>query len=483
MCAPRNAIFVVVLLMSVFGRPLQAQNGGGGNGNGNGNGGQFPGGILISPEGLVNRASTGALPPAALRQLRNQAQKSLNADLTRSSDQRFVSLARLDKAISEQLAANMSLPADMRFLAGLTRIDFVIVEEHDVVLVGPASGFAATPEGRVISVETGRPALNLDDLLVAIRSAGMEHHVGCSMDPDVNRLNQAMDWLKANSAPSTRGDALARMNRCVELQGEWYVSTFGVPDTSRMCLAMVEADYLMKRIAIGVENPGVRGLKSSLALARPNDNMMRRWWFSPKYTLERSEDFRVYAFSGPRLQLHGREELINENGEIIDAKLTQPSSEKFAQLFSDRIDQLAAKVPAFADLQNIFDLLTAAAILNKATAEGRLDWEVTALLDDQALPVAAYNVPKTTLPEVNTKDAGSLMIGAFSGGVTIRPRNVIASARLRNATRVESESNDSSNARKKEAQAWPIDATQRDDSKPDAWWWDATSDAKEKRRD
>ncbi|MFN9721222.1 MAG: DUF1598 domain-containing protein [Planctomycetota bacterium] len=465
-------LVAVALIVVTFTSSASGQNGGGGGGNGNGG---FPGGILISPNGLVNRVNSVAVNAAALRQLRNHALKALNEDLNQPSDRRFVSLAGLDEAIARQLAANESLSADMKFLAGLSRIDFVIVEEHDVILAGPASGFASSPDGRIISVESGRPVLNLDDLLVALRGASEENHVGCSMDPDIQRLQQAMDWLKANSAPATPADARARMQRSVELQGEWTVSTFGVPETSRMCLAMVEADYLMKRIAIGSENPGVRGLRSSLALARPNDNMMRRWWFTPCYTLDRTEDARVFAFSGPRLQLHGREELINDAGQVIEANLIQPSSEKFARLFSDRIDQLAEKVPAFADLQNIFDLLTAGAILNEAESSGRLNWTLRTLRDQQSLSIASYSVPRTTLPEVNTKDAGSLIIGAFSGGVTIRPANLTASASLKGTSKANLQDTEVSDRRRDQDLNWPTMDVVRQHAKSDAGWWDAMS--------
>lgn len=460
-----------------------AQTGGGGQGGGggNGNGGQFPGGILISPSGLVDRAAVSAANAGALRQLKNQAQKALAPELNQVSSQRFVSLAKLDREIAQRLNDSKVLTSEIRFLAGLNRIDFVVIEENDVLLVGPASGFGVSPEGRMVSVETGRPVLCLDDLLTALRGASQEDAVGCSMDPDVGRVQQAMEWLNANSAPSTPAMARAKMQRCVELQGEWTVTTFGVPETSRMCLAMVEADYLMKRIAIGLENPNVKGMKSSLSLARPNDNMMRRWWFAPNYVLERSGDSRVFAFGGPRLQLYGREELIGENGQIIDANLKQPSSEKFAQLFNERIGPLTEKVPAFADLQNMFDILTAVAVIDDAEAAARLSWELLALRDSSLLPTAIYNVPKTTLPEVNTKSAGSLIIGAFSGGVTIRPSSQLAKFALKGeSTTAESEKTKTG---KDELPQWPVEDEIAVGKSSESWWWDASEDdgAKEDR--
>lgn len=119
------------------------------------------------------------------------------------SELRKVSLKLLEQEIANQLKSGTALRDDIRYLAGLTRIDFVIIanDGQDIVIAGPAEGFASIQGGRMVGVETGRPVLCLDDLLVAFRSASEQPAVGCSIDPDPQRLNAATQWLKQNASP------------------------------------------------------------------------------------------------------------------------------------------------------------------------------------------------------------------------------------------------------------------------------------------
>lgn len=461
---PVFAAMLVVLTTSSVSLAQGGGNQGGGNqGGGNqggGNGGQF-GGILINPAGLIDRAVIVPGGGTALqKQLKLAAQRSLAADLNRSSELRKVSLKELDAEIIRCLAAGEQLSTEIRHLAGLTRIDFVFVaaDGQDVVIAGPAEGFAAIGGGRFIGVESGRPVLCLDDLLVALRDTADQSAIGCSIDPDPKRLSDSLQWLKQNSSPATIDVARARLQRMVPLQGLWNVTTFGVPEDSRMAIAMVEADYLMKRLAIGIDNYGIRGLKSSLALAGPGDNMMRRWWFAPHYdAIERNTEATAFRFSGPRLQLFAQEELMDVGGNLTDSDLAQGSSEKFANLFNDRIDELVKRVPAFADLQNLFDVLVASAIIRDCQERGALLWKPRVFADEKRLPTASYVTPRETSPMLNVKSSGaSLVIGAFTGGVSFRSHRII---------RQISETSDEEVARQLQTPARTAALVPR-------WWWD-----------
>ena len=463
------AIFSVAILVSLLASASALAQGGGNQGGGNqgggnqggGNGGQFPGGILINPAGLIDRAVIAPGGGNALqKQLKLAAQRSLSADLNRTSVLRKISLKELDAEIARRLAAEEQLSPDIRFLAGLTRIDFVFVTDagQDVVFAGPAEGFAAINGGRFIGVESGRPVLCLDDLLVALRDTVDQRSIGCSIDPDPKRLSDSQQWLKQNSSPATIDVARARLQHMVSLQGLWNVTTFGIPENSRMAIAMVEADYLMKRLAIGIDNPGVKGLKSSLAVAGPGDNMMRRWWFAPHYdALERNADATAFHFSGPRLQLFAQEELMDAGGNLTDSDELKGSSEKFAKLFNDRIDELVQRIPAFADLQNMFDVLVATAVIRDGQQQGTLLWKPDVLTDEKRLPTASYVTPRETSPMLNIKSSGaSLVIGAFTGGVSFRPRQIL---------RQVSESADDEVAKQLRAPERPASLVSR-------WWWD-----------
>lgn len=453
----RTLCFIILLLTT----DLRAQNGNNpGGGNQNGGNGQFPGGILINPKGMIERTLVQQGSGADLqKQLKRAAAQNLNASVNQPSELRKVSLKLLEEEIADQLESGTPLRDDIRYLAGLTRIDFVVVtdEGQDIVIAGPAEGFASIRGGRMVGVETGRPVLCLDDLLVAFRSASEQPAVGCSIDPDPQRLNAATQWLKQNASPATADVARARLEQMVRLQGSWNITTFGVPDDSRMALAMIEADYLMKRIAIGIDNPGVKGLKSSLVLAGPGDNMMRRWWFAPRYeTLERNAEGTEWQFGGPRLQLFGQEDLMDGNGNLSQADFTQASSEKFAKQFNARIEDLVLRVPAFADLQNIFDVLIAVAIAQDAQARGLAEWKPTVLLDSDRLPTTSYSAATETQPVLNARMAGgSMVIGAFTGGVRFHPQRMLKQFTERTE---------------------PLPETRRLSAPPgglaNAWWWD-----------
>jgi hypothetical protein len=456
----RIMLAVALLLWSPSAEAQNGGNPGGGqNGGGQNGGGQFPGGILITPGGLI-RGATTVKASELRRDLRQAAQKQLPSDLNQVSPLRCVSLKGLDEALTASLQRGEELSPEIRHLAGLTQVDWVVIDtpRHDIIIAGPAEGFASLPGGRSLGVESGRPVLCLDDLLVSLRLENLDAPLGCSIDPDAERLAASQTWLSQNSSPAARGVAQQRLEHMVALQGEWNITTFGLPEGCRMSLAMIEADYLMKRLAIGVDQSGIRGFRSSFALAKPGDNMMRRWWFAPKDDFVQCDKSRtMFRFSGARLQLLAQEELMDANGNLTDAGFTQTSSEQFAKLFSEKLPLLAEKIPAFADLQNILDLTSVATILRMSGEQGLLDWQPNVLAADDKLAAATYAAPTTTMPMLNVKmSGGSLIIGAFSGGVSLRPQHTVNRARIRTRTEL----------------SVPQPSFEKA-STPDRWWWNA----------
>jgi len=186
----------------------------------------------------------------------------------------------------------------------------------------------------------------------------------------------------------------------------------------------------MKRLAIGVERSGVGGLKTTLQLAKPGDNMMRRWWFaSDSGYLSCSADRSLWLLSGPRFQLLAQEELMAADGTLVDAENLRGSSEEFARLFNERREELVKRHAAFADLQNVFDVLVTAGLVRDAIEGGRLSWAPQVLTRDDQLASVAYAVPRETLPLLTTRQIpGGPLIGAFSGGVVVRVRGLLGEA-------------------------------------------------------
>ena len=77
----------------------------------------------------------------------------------------------------------------MKYLAGLQRIEYVFYypDSKDIVIAGPAEGWITDVANRVVGMSTGRPVVQLQDLVAGLRAfpPGGEPTglIGCSIDP------------------------------------------------------------------------------------------------------------------------------------------------------------------------------------------------------------------------------------------------------------------------------------------------------------
>ena len=160
------------------------------------------GGVLISAEGLLARR---ALPANAQRlnaERFNAAKVALNEDLQKVSKLRKVSLNRLEAEVAKMIDAGKEVPADVRYLAGLTKITHVFFypETKDIVIAGPAEGFFFNAENFVVGMESGRATLKLEDLVVALRAFAPDSRkptlITCSIDPTQEGLVRFQNVVK-----------------------------------------------------------------------------------------------------------------------------------------------------------------------------------------------------------------------------------------------------------------------------------------------
>ncbi len=404
--------------------------GGGMGGGGMGGGGRGrAGGIVVDARGVVQPLMAkdvgGKLSEKRLAEL---AGKFLPSDVNSFSKLRKVSLVRLEAACEEYARTQKHVPAEMQYLAGVQRIDYVFIfpDTKDIVIAGPAEGFVADGAGRATGVGTGRPPLRLDDLVIALRSLEAEREIGCSIDPVETNLANLQNYLAANSDPADSATARARFDDMAEVLGKQDVRVFGVPGDSHFAEVLVEADYRMKRLTIGVDKPLVKGMKSHLSMIGPGTNTMQRWWFTPYYNaFRRSDDGLAFSFAGQRVQLLAQEEMV-EGGKRSDAAFTQLSTQRYAKLFTSKYPELASASRVFGELQNLFDLSVLAALLQKERAAERVGWNRSLFLDPTRATIVKRNVPKQVQTLVNVKSSGNnLLIGLIAGGVIIQPQQVL----------------------------------------------------------
>lgn len=442
-------LIVVCGFLSMAASPLLAQgqggNQGGGNqgGGGQGGGNQIPGGILIDADGVIRSATGSDVRSAALQQrLRQAAETSLSRELQHRSDLRKVSLRQLAAECRRLTEQGHPCTAEMQCLAGLTRVEYVFIVPHvpehaqdetadDVVIAGPAEAFAALPNGRVVGVESGRPVLLLEDLRTVLNHGTAGHPVGCSFDPDPTRLAKSQEFLRQNQRLPSVQAGVRMFQGMADILGHWNVSVFGVPNDSRMAMSLVEADIMLKRITLGLENPGIRGFRNQLTMLKPGDDVLRRWWFVPHYdAIETQPGLPHFRLSGGRFQLMAQDEVLDAAGNRRDAEITSQSSEKYAQQFTAHAEELSSRFAALADLQNIIDLLVVGALIRQSQASGQLTGPPEVLRDAGPWPLPKYQVPKQVACLSNARLAGrGLMLGLVAGGVSIRAAEVVGQAR------------------------------------------------------
>jgi hypothetical protein len=143
------------------------------------------GGVLVDAQGVV-RAATVENQQAFLNEVRKRVDLPQGA-LAEATDLRMVSLRGLQDAIRQSQAIGQELPDAIRFLAGLTRIEYVLVypERNDIVLAGPAEPWTIRQDGSVVGAESGHPTLHLEDLMVAMQSveSARDGGISCSIEP------------------------------------------------------------------------------------------------------------------------------------------------------------------------------------------------------------------------------------------------------------------------------------------------------------
>ena len=203
------------------------------------------------------------------------------------------------KELQNAAAQGRAAPADIRFLHGLVRMDYLFLypEQHDIVIAGPAEPLRQDNPLEPVGGITGRPVVQLEDLITALRAehaGGEKATFGCSLDlaPGAQQIAQRVSSQMGGASAEQQAAALQ------QALGPQQVRILGVPGDSRVALAMVSADYRLKRIAMGAEKiAGVGDAVSSGVAAN-------RVWFEPAYDpLQVSPDGLSFGISGPRLKV------------------------------------------------------------------------------------------------------------------------------------------------------------------------------------
>jgi hypothetical protein len=390
-------------------------------------------GVAIDADGVLRTKVYDDPGGQLMKERIAAARATLNPKVATYSKMRKVSLNRLERAILDH---ESTLTDEMRYLAGLLRVRYVFYypDSKDIVLAGPAEGWAPDPSGRVVGLATGRPVVQLQDLVVALRAfppgGKTTPQIGCSIDPTREGLAKLQDFLRSNRPDPNNPEPFLEGMR--NSRGLDLVRVDGVSPKTHFARVAVEADYRMKLIGIGLERPPVRLVSYVDRAKGSSHSALQRWYFVPDYQCVReSEDRLAMELVGDGVKLIGEEEFVSQHGQrSAAAGRGDKASQAFVNGFTKKYPELAERSPVYAELRNLVDLAVAAAYVQQQDYYAKAGWEMPFFGSEKRYPVEIYDVPKMVETAVNAIWKGATLMTPIAGGVAIHPAQALESENI-----------------------------------------------------
>ena len=428
-------------------------------------------GVVVDASGVL-RMQTVSDPTGSLTLAQIQSAKQARpGDLSKPSKLRFVALNRLEQAVIAQAANDRKPTEEMKYLAGITRVKYVFVypESGDIVVAGPAEGWYTDLSGRTVGMDTGRPVIELQDLVAAMRVFAPGQNkgsvVGCSIDPTQEGLQRMQEFLRnigGGADPNNSQYTQYIVDGLRTSLGLQTVRIMGVAPTTHFAQVLVEADYRMKLIGIGLEPPLVK-MTTFIDKADPNSarNALMRWFFVPDYKCVKvAENGEAMELVGDGVKLVDEREVVTADGKraIAAGGGKNLASTAFTTTFTQKYPELSAKKPIYAQLRNLIDLAVAAAFMQQHDYYGKAEQKFETFLSEDKFPIETYTAPVQVDTVVTSVWKGNRLLTPVAGGVTIQAKQALATD-----NQIDDQDGKTAQAQK---------AVKLSNLKPGQWWWD-----------
>lgn len=367
---------------------------------------EYQNGVAVDPNGLLMQLKkeehTGRLKALGV----TARQADLNADVAKRSDLRLISLTRLEREATKRLTEGRPVVETMKTLAGITQIKFLFVDPNtkEIVLGGTAEGWKYDSNGNPVGVRSGRPTLQLDDLVTVLRTFQGDgaQNFGCSFNPRPEGLKAVKAFVEQSQARGPLPAGASVKNWANQIQsklGPQDIELWGVPRDSRVARVVTEADYRLKMIGIGKleGGPGVPSIFELLTEQEQKSGKLDalRWWLTMKYdAVLHSPAHDVFEIQGPSVQCLSENQFLTAQGERVGTGQADATNRAFAENFTQHYAELAQRDIAFADLQNVFDLALVAALLRNENAATQVGWDFGAFASNGIYQPQSYAAPR-----------------------------------------------------------------------------------------
>jgi len=351
---------------------------------------------------------------------------------------RKISLKKLDAQVKEIVNQYDVLPDTIRYLGGLTSIDYIVVvpDENDLLLIGPAEGWKSDLTGNIVGKQSGQPVLVLEDFLTILRvlsRSGTSRDITCSIEPTSEtqaklvRLHQQFTSLNAQNAD-------AYFAALEEAYGNSPIAITGVPASSRFARILVAADFKMKQIALGLEPSHTRNIPSYVSLVSSSRlNISPRFWLVPEYAAVTHDSKKLtWRLSDPKIRVLSHEDYHASQRNTRSTGGLDRAALNWCNKMEENYGALAKAQPVFGELRNNMKLALAAALIHQENLLQKANCKLTILMDDTNLKLIDYPVPKS-VPYRSIKSRSGFSTVVACGGIEINPFGT-----LRNNVRLDS---------------------------------------------
>jgi hypothetical protein len=347
---------------------------------------------------------------------------------------RCVSLRRLSQEVIRRRISGEPIDDSMRNLAGLSRVQYIILDldNKDIVLAGPVGGITLQG-GWWQDRLSGDVTMRLDYFATAAGSILGNLPFGCTIDPTREALaNAALVSNQVRTGEVPIGLAAESLRQAIGLQD---VRVFGMAGDTPLAYLMVEADRHMKQLALGLQ-PVPVGASTYLDVVTrhldrgpPDGQLLRLWFTGSPMAVRVDETGSTFELAGRPLKLISETRLAAADGGRIptdaDFRVTE-----FVDEFNARFDSIAMKYPIYGALQSVYRSAAVAELVRRSAAATWLPAILgPMLLDDPSQ--GQLRTPRkvesiATLHRAVHRGKRYSIVMA-SGGVHVEPRETVES--------------------------------------------------------
>jgi hypothetical protein len=333
----------------------------------------------------------------------------------------YISLPKLLAEAKSLIDNGDPLPDRIRYLGGMVKLQYVFVypDDKDLVIAGPAEPIDAKNTYRPLGKTSGRPVLQLDDLVTAFRMSGpgrQPARIGCDIEMTADGVKRASETIKqvARKAASGKISEEEASDEVAKAGGNQPVTYYGAAADTRFGFVCVEADYLLKHLGIGHFTSPVPGVKSYHERCMKPEKMHRFSLESQYDAIVASKDNDAFEFKGPSLEVRTGllQRLGPQDGEPSRA------AKMFVGACNKNFEEMALHIESWSDLANLGDLTVLAALVAREGLHSKTGWDLGWVLD--GYPVPRVETPKFAWTLANYRYASNMLFFT-SGGIWLNP--------------------------------------------------------------